>query len=392
LKINLLLYSHDWFPLVGGVQTVTLSLATGLAEWGKNHPNESFEVTFVTQTPANGMDDSKFPFRVVRRPKLSELIGHIRRADVVHLAGPSLAPQALAWLCRTPTVIEHHGYQSVCPNGLLLYEPQHNICPGHFAKGRYRKCLECNKKDLGWRGSLRNLVTTFPRRWLCTRAAGNIAVTDHVAGRIALPNTRTIYHGIENPLGLQARAIAMDGNDLSLGYVGRLTREKGLPLLLNAADQLKKDGIRFHLTFIGDGPQRNELETSVQRLDLANRVTFLGELRGSAFELALRNIQVVVMPSQCEETAGLAAMEQMIRGGVVVVSDVGGLSEVVGGAGLKFPLNDSAALAANLHQIHENSQLMQSLGLAAYSRAAELFNLDSMIQKHADLYEEVMSH
>jgi glycosyltransferase involved in cell wall biosynthesis len=99
-----------------------------------------------------------------------------------------------------------------------------------------------------------------------------------------------------------------------------------------------------------------------------------------------------VMPSQCEETAGLAAMEQMIRGGVVVVSDVGGLSEVVGGAGLKFPLNDSAALAANLHQIHENSQLMQSLGLAAYSRAAELFNLDSMIQKHADLYEEVMSH
>ena len=38
LKIKLLLYSHDWFPLVGGVQTVTLSLATGLAEWGKNNP------------------------------------------------------------------------------------------------------------------------------------------------------------------------------------------------------------------------------------------------------------------------------------------------------------------------------------------------------------------
>ena len=74
MKIKLLFYSHDWFPLVGGVQTVTLSLATGLTEWAKNHPGESFEVTFVTQTPANGMDDSKLPFRVLRRPRLTELI------------------------------------------------------------------------------------------------------------------------------------------------------------------------------------------------------------------------------------------------------------------------------------------------------------------------------
>lgn len=392
MKIKLLLYSHDWFPLVGGVQTVTLSLATGLAEWSKNHPGESFEVTFVTQTPANGMDDSKFPFRVIRRPKLSELARHIRRADVLHLAGPSLLPQFLAWLFGTPTVIEHHGYQSVCPNGLLLYAPEHSICPGHFAKGHYRKCLECNTEDLRWLGSLRNLLTTFPRRWLCTRAAGNVAVTNHVAGRIALPNTRTIYHGIENPPGSRAQTTVMDGNDLSLGYVGRLTREKGLPLLLDAAECLKKDGIRFHLTFIGDGPQRKELETSVRRLDLSDRVTFAGELRGSTFKSAIRDIQVIVMPSQCEETAGLAAIEQMIRGGVVVVADVGGLSEVVGGAGLKFPVNDSVGLAANLHQIHENPQLIQSLGSAAYTRAAKLFNIDSMIQKHADLYEEVVGH
>ena len=52
LKIKLVLYSHDWFPLVGGVQTVTLSLATGLATWGETHPGESIEVIFITQTPA----------------------------------------------------------------------------------------------------------------------------------------------------------------------------------------------------------------------------------------------------------------------------------------------------------------------------------------------------
>ena len=242
LKIKLLLYSHDWFPLVGGVQTVTLSLATGLADWGRTHPGESIEVVFVTQTPAAGMDDLQFPFRVLRRPSRRELIRCIRSADILHLAGPTLLPLLFARLCGTPAVIEHHGYQSVCPNGLLLYAPDHTVCPGHFMAGRYRKCLQCNAKDLGWIGSLRNLVFTFPRRWLCARAAGNIAVSRHVAMRIALPRTRTIYHGIlDAAASCRPDPSPGNGNPLRIGYVGRLVQEKGLSVLLDAAKQLAND-------------------------------------------------------------------------------------------------------------------------------------------------------
>ncbi|HEY0704381.1 MAG TPA: glycosyltransferase family 4 protein [Candidatus Acidoferrales bacterium] len=390
MTIKLLMYSHDWFPVVGGVQTVTRSLAIGLAQWGQIHPGKSFEVVFVTQTPANGMDDSRLPFPVVRRPGLRDLIRRIRAADVLHLAGPALLPQLLAWLLRTPTVIEHHGYQSVCANGLLLYAPEHSTCPSHFMNRRYQKCVECNARDLGWTRSFRSLLMTFPRRWLCQRAASNIAVSDHVAMRIALPRTRTIYHGIYDPASAPRNRASEDGSALRLGYVGRLVREKGLLLLLDAASQLQKRGVSFHLTFVGDGPQRTELEATSQRLGLPDYVTFAGELQGADFESALRAIQVVVMPSQCEETAGLAAMEQMIRGGVVVAADIGGLSEIVGDAGLKFLKNDSAALAARLHQIHENPSLIESLGVAAHSRATELFNLDTMVEQHAGLYEEVI--
>ena len=78
------------------------------------------------------------------------------------------------------------------------------------------------------------------------------------------------------------------------------------------------------------------------RLGLQDRVTFTGELRGPDFrKRLLRSVQVLVMPSRWEETAGLAAIEQMMRGGVVVAADVGGLSEVVGDAGLKFFVDDS---------------------------------------------------
>jgi glycogen(starch) synthase len=391
LKINLLLYSHDWFPLVGGVQTVTLSLATGLAEWGEDHPGDSIEVVFITQTPANGMDDSHFPFRVLRHPGQRELIRHIRSADVLHLAGPALLPPLFARMVGTPAVVEHHGYQSVCPNGLLLYAPDHTICPGHFMAARYQKCLQCNARDLGWVASLRNLVSTFPRRWLCARAAGNIAVSNHVAGRIALPRTRTIYHGIENATIAPQDPSPSNAIPFRIGYAGRLVQEKGLPLLLDAAKDLASDAIPFHLTFIGDGTQRAELEVSVRRLGLQDRVTFTGELRGSEFTAALEQIQVLVMPSQWEETAGLAAIEQMMRGGVVIAADIGGLSEVVGHAGLTFPANDSAALAARLQQIYRNPSLLTSLGAAARSRARQLFNLDSMIEQHVRLYQEVIA-
>ena len=289
-------------------------------------------------------------------------------------------------------MVEHHGYQSACPNGLLLYAPDHTICPGHFMAGRYRKCLQCNANDLGWIGSFRNLVSTFPRRLLCERAAGNIAITRHVAMRMALPRTRSIYYGIHDATP-RVRPDPLPGseNQLRIGYVGRLVQEKGLPVLLDAAKQLANVGIPFHLTLIGDGTERAELETTVRRLGLQNRITFAGELRGAAFEAALQRVQALVMPSQWEETAGLAAIEQMMRAGVVVAADIGGLGEIVGDAGLTFPVKNSSALAARLKQIHENPSLLVSLGSAARARATQLFNLDSMIRNHVRLYQEVIA-
>jgi glycosyltransferase involved in cell wall biosynthesis len=81
----------------------------------------------------------------------------------------------------------------------------------------------------------------------------------------------------------------------------------------------------------------------------------------------------------------------MMRGGVVVAADIGGLSEVVGDAGLTFAAKNSASLAARLQQIYQNPSLLASLGAAARSRAKQLFNLDSMIEQHVRLYQEVMA-
>lgn len=71
--MKLLLYSHFFAPSVGGTETIVLSLARGLAELRKTSGLSEFEVTLVTQTPADNFDDRLLPFQVLRQPSLGQL-------------------------------------------------------------------------------------------------------------------------------------------------------------------------------------------------------------------------------------------------------------------------------------------------------------------------------
>ena len=174
-----------------------------------------------------------------------------------------------------------------------------------------------------------------------------------------------------------------------MAYVGRFVVEKGVPVLLRAAQYLAKDGCSFELTLIGDGPERRSLEALTAELGLVGRVKFAGELQRQQVDQLLRTMDVVVMPSLCEETAGLAAMEQMMTGGVVVASQIGGLAEVVDGAGLKFSPGNSEELYSCLLKIANKPSELVQLGSVARIRALHQFTADRFISEHASLYLEL---
>src|SRR6478735_4969594 len=174
--MKLLIYSHFFAPSVGGVEAVVLSLARGLAELGESRGQPQFEITLVTETPAGDFRDSDLPFRVIRKPGLIQLQRLIRKSDVVHLAGPALAPLLLGYIFLKPLVVEHHGFQTICPNGVLVFEPLSAPCPGHFMPGRHALCLRCNAGQ-GWGASMKLWLLTFLRRFLCKRVAANITPT-----------------------------------------------------------------------------------------------------------------------------------------------------------------------------------------------------------------------
>jgi glycosyltransferase involved in cell wall biosynthesis len=390
--VKLLVYSHFFPPSVGGVETIVESLGRGLASALKRDGTPEFDVTAVTETRADKAGDGLLPFRVERGPTLRQLWRHIRRADVIHAAGPALLPLLLAWLARKPVVIEHHGYQSVCPNGLLLHLPDRTICPGHFRAGNYAECFRCQRCEKGVLRSFAGLLLMFPRFWLSCKAAMNVAITKHVLERQALARSSVVYYGIEDPLPTDtlSRPAVRDSEKVCFAYVGRLVPEKGVAVLLEAARTLKEQGQSFEVLLIGDGPERPGLAAIAAREGLGNCVRFTGMLTGTALEEALREAHVVVMPSIWEETAGLSAIEQMMRGRLVIASDIGGLGEVVGDAALKFLPGSAGELANCMKRVLQNPSLIDGMGRKARERALRLFARRRMIEEHASAYHAVL--
>lgn len=366
-------------------------LAQGLARRFQHSADGQVQVTVATPTPAGSMNDSPLPFRMVRQPGFAKLAKEVWHADVIHLAGPCFLPMLFGLLFRKPVVVEHDIYQAACPNGLLIHERSKTVCPGHFMAGHYSECVRCNAGHVGLGKSLKMVVMTFPRRWLCRMVTRNIGPTIHVGRRVSLPRTVTIYHGVAGIAPAPKSADELRGQPFCFAYVGRLVSEKGVPVLLGAARELTARGYDFRLKIIGDGPERSKLQEMTNQYGLRNRTTFAGALQGDRLQEALQGISVAIMPSTWEDVAPLAAIEHMIQGRLLIASDIGGLGELVDGLGLKFPPGDVAGLAGCLQRVLDEPFLARAMGAKARERALQRFREERMVADHFALYRDLLA-
>ena len=384
--MKLLIYTHFFAPSVGGVETVVLSLARGLAELRESRGQPQFEITLVTETPAGDFRDSDLPFRVIRRPGLIQLQSLIRRSDVVHLAGPALVPLILGHILLKPLVVEHHGFQTICPNGTLFFEPSSTPCPGHFMPGRHALCLRCNAGQ-GWQASMKLWLLTFLRRFLCKSVAANIAPTRWLGEQISLPRVTPIPHGVEAKI--QMREAHCSPPRPIIAFIGRLVSTKGVRELFLAAKILKEQNRIFELVIIGDGPERASLEEFARQTQISSMVRFAGRLEVTELENILDCALAVVVPSLAGEVFGMVIAENMLRGKAIVASDLGAFLEVLDDTGLKFRTGDPFDLSRRISELIEAPLLARELGKRACQRALQFCNYELTLRSHAEMYVEV---
>ena len=385
--MKLLLYSHYFAPSIGGVETIVLSLARGLAELRADNGSPEFELTLVTQTPRENFDDAALPFPVVRQPRLLQLMRLVRESDVVHLAGPSLLPLVLGFLARKPVVVEHHGFQVICPTGQLVIESKREPCPGHFMAGRRRECWNCDPA-LGWIAARKLWLMTFVRRWLCRRVSANVMPTLWLGEQLQLPNSATIHHGLTTIQAMPSRAT----HEVVpiVAFQGRLVSTKGATILLQAAKLLLDEGCELRILIIGDGPERTNLEGIASEAPLVGRVRFAGRLAPAELENAFSSASVVVVPSLGGEVFGLVVAENMQRGLPVIASDLGPFAEIIGQAGEIFHKGDAGDLAQRLKEVLWAPDRQRALADAAQELARREFHLQPMVDRHAEVYRRTM--
>src|SRR5262249_25564180 len=145
--------------------------------------------------------------------------------------------------------------------------------------------------------------------------------------------------------------------------VARLSPEKDLPTLLQAAALIVRVHSRFRLEIAGDGPRLPDLRRMADELGLEHRVRFLVEVHDVAALLAQARLFV---QSSVSEGISLTLLEAMARGLPVAATRVGGNPEVVldGETGLLVPPRDPAALAAAMLHLLRHPDQSRRMGRA----------------------------
>ncbi|MBE9471610.1 MAG: glycosyltransferase family 4 protein [Chloroflexi bacterium] len=175
-----------------------------------------------------------------------------------------------------------------------------------------------------------------------------------------------------------------------IGYVGRLVPEKGVDLLLEAVVGLP--GV-WRLAIVGSGPELNRLELLARRLELADRVSFEGEISSLRMPVFYRELDALVVPSRSRpnwvEQFGRILIEAMACGVPVVGSDCGEIPNVVGNAGLIFPEENAGALREHLMRLMREADLWANLARRGRERVLAHFTQAQVAAQTVAVYREM---
>jgi glycogen(starch) synthase len=213
--------------------------------------------------------------------------------------------------------------------------------------------------------------------FLWRRAAAVVANSDGLAGlarRFApdVPVT-VVPNGVDAALFRPADAPSLPSSaPLRLLVVGRLVRQKGVDLILEA---MARTPVPLDLTVVGDGGVRPALEAQVAALGLGERVRFAGWLERTALPDAYRAADLFVFPSRDEGMPNVV-LEAMASGLPVAATDIAGNRDLVvdGETGFLLPVDDVAALAAALERLAADPDLRRRMGAAGRARVVERFS------------------
>jgi glycosyltransferase involved in cell wall biosynthesis len=353
--MRILIVTDQYAPMVGGVPTVTRSLATGLAERGHAvrvlAPSRDWRAGTGRDGRALVRYLGSFPWPLYEGMRVAAPVSGVRALfttvpDVVHIHSPlvlGVLAQRRARRLDVPVVYTNH------------YLPV-NAHPGLY------------QGHLGFDNSFYAYVIGFSNRCSYVTAPSATAL-GLLRDRGLRAPSRVISNGVDagtyspGPADEQLRdRYGLRRDQPLILSVGRLSPEKRVDVLITAAARLTHEA---HVIIAGSGPQEAGLRTMADQLGVASRVTFLGHVPAAELPGLYRLADIFAIASEAE-LQSLTTMDAMATGLPVVAADAYALTELVrhGSSGFLFRRGRAGDMAACLDALAGDPGLRRAMAAA----------------------------
>lgn len=307
------------------------------------------------------------------------------KPDIVHFhTMGQLSPSALFALGETPGLLTVHGPEEYVSGILEWSLPQNLFRDEHISRSNltglgmlyylYFRFAQRPVYVLGMRKHLKGLIAPsgYMADILKKEKYGSVPIY-HIYNGISLPE----YQPLQNKRRLL--------------YVGRLEYVKGVDVLLKAMKKVVAQIDDVHLSIVGDGLSRKELEMFVKQNHLENHVTFHGWLEPAAVNDQYAQTTAVVIPSIWPENLPTVCIEALAIGRPVIGTRSGGIPELVqhGSTGSVVAVGDIDELAAAIVMVLLRTDL--SAVSKACAASAQQFKVATFGRNLERLYQHIIS-
>jgi colanic acid/amylovoran biosynthesis glycosyltransferase len=298
------------------------------------------------------------------------------RTFVIFIKNAVTVPKAL-WLSRLARRFgaEHiHAHWGGCSATMSMVASEVSNIPWSFTLHSW----ELNENNL-----LRNKV----ERALFTRTVSQIARARLRRFADEATPIHVIHVGVDLPAALRFMVRTRE-LDLRLVVVATLIKIKGIDILIEAWELLRRRGTIVRIDVVGDGPLRQQLETTIASIAAGDHISFQGLMshdlllsKMSSGQWDALVLPSIVMPDGEQEGIPMCLVEAMARGLPVVATETGGIPELLkDGAGILVPPNNPGALADSFQSLQLSPNSYFSLQVNGRKRVEDEFAVDHVVR------------
>ncbi len=363
-----------FYPHFGGVESHVLGLSENLIKLGH-------EVEVVTSRYSrmpeiekyNGIKITRLPqwINMYNTPVVTAIQSFVRRnhADVVHVHSPPPFTERFAAKgakeSNKPLVVTHH-----CDLELKGFF-------GNFAVNIYQSMLGKYPLEIADK-----VVSTTKSYAATSRSLWDIDVE-------VVPNAVDVDRFHPNNEGKHIKdKYAKENEPLAL-FVGRLVPHKGIGILIRAIKRTPNG----KLLIVGDGPYLSWLKTLSKKLDIEDRIVFVGPISDYWLPAYYAATDVVVLPSTSRlEAFGIVGLEGMASGKPLILSDIPGVRDVISNEeGFIVEPLDPDAIAEALERIWNSPEMAKQMGKKGRKRVVKLFSWEKVSKDIEKIFYDVTS-